>query len=185
MRSVLIIISFLLLSCATKHKTIVDQKNQEEATERKEEVIEDSRSVISHNESSGITAYEFSELVGKWSIDYDGEMSDGFRFFFNKTDTGWETGAEGKGTATISQEETKTNFQLKTEWQERFDSLITAYQNHFAIYESRLESLEKEKTTTKKTTGLQAGTYLTIGIVLVIVMVLSFLAWRLKLFRWR
>lgn len=174
------LIVFFLFGCVTKQK-VVDIVKQELSAQARTEERESSEIAVTSSESvSGLTAYDFSQIAGKWALDYDGDVSDGFRFFVNQTEKGWEAGAEGKGKATASREETQTQSRLEVNWQTKFDSLANSSSERFREYESRIKSLEKEKTVTKKSVGLQAGAYITGTLVLVVVILLIWLGWRVR-----
>lgn len=170
--------------CATKQKAV--DKTKAETTEISHTKTDETSvaEIKTTSEISGLTAYDFSQLISKWSLDYDGEMNDGFRFYFTQTDTGWEAGAEGKGKATAQSESNYIETRSETNWEESFDSLALISQSKFTQYESRIKTLEQSKTIEKKSTGFQAGTYITIGVGIIVLLFLLFLGWRMKLFRW-
>lgn len=176
----ILIILLLLSGCASKKKAVDIAKQQQEQGEQLDERNEANAVVSTTAESSGITAYDFSQLVGKWSLDYDGQMGDGFRFYFNETETGWEAGAEGKGKANANREETQTNSRIEVSWQERFDSLTAASEAKFREYESRIKSIEKTKEIDKKSTGLTVGGYILAAINAIAVILLCWFGWRLR-----
>lgn len=170
--------------CATKQKAVDKAKIETVETshiETKETAAADFKTT---SETSGLTAYDFSQLISKWKLDYDGEMNDGFRFYLSQTDTGWEAGAEGKGKATAWSESNYTEVRTETNWKESFDSLALISKSKLTEYESRIKSLEQSKVIEKKSTGFQAGTYITIGVGIIVLLFLLFLGWRMKLFRW-
>lgn len=88
---VIILTAMLLVGCATKKKSVESRKSEVEDVS----TTFDSSQVSSETEASGITSFDFSRFLSNWSIDYDGDVSDGFRFYMNKTEHGWEAGAEG------------------------------------------------------------------------------------------
>lgn len=177
-----IFILLIFSGCAAKKKTVDIAKQQHEQTEHTEERHSSDAAISSTAESNGITAYDFSQLVGKWSLDYDGEAGDGFRFYLNQTENGWEAGAEGKGKATASREETNLQTRHEVSWQERFDSLSKISETNFEEYENRIKSLEKNKSIDKKTIGMPAGVYITAAFFCCIMVLLWLFKKRLKRF---
>lgn len=177
---ILIILLLMLSGCVAKKKAVDIAKQQQEQREQLGERNEANAVVSTTAESSGITAYDFSQLVGKWSLDYDGEAGDGFRFYLNQTENGWEAGAEGKGKANANREEAQINTRLAVNWKERFDSLSAASEAKFREYESRIKSIEKTKEIDKKSTGLTVGGYILAGINAISVILLCWFGWRLR-----
>jgi len=174
---VIILTAMLLVGCATKKKSVESRKSEVEDVS----TTFDSSQVSSETEASGITSFDFSRFLSNWSIDYDGDVSDGFRFYMNKTEHGWEAGAEGKGKVKASEEVVQEHEQFEFEYQSKFDSLWTAYSN----LEKRLKSFEKSKDVEKESTGLQVGGYITIAFVILFVILFVLLAWRFGMFRRR
>lgn len=178
----ILIILLLLSGCASKKKAVDIAKQQQEQREQLDERNESNAVVSTTAESNGITAYDFSQLVGEWSLDYDGQMGDGFRFYFNETATGWEAGAEGKGKAIANREETQTNSRIEVSWQERFDSLTAASEAKFREYESRIKSIEKTKEIDKKGIGVPTGIYIVVVLFGLFWLILAVFKKHLKLF---
>lgn len=174
--------AFCFFGCATKQKAVDKAKIETVETshiETKETAAADFKTT---SETTGLTAYDFSQLISNWSLEYDGEMNDGFRFYFNQTEKGWEAGAEGKGKATAQSESTRTETRAETNWKESFDSLALISQSKFSEYESRIKNLEQSKTIEKKSTGFQAGTYIIVAIALIALILLYWLGRKIRAF---
>lgn len=174
---IIILTVILCIGCATKKKTVESRKSEVEDVS----TTFDSSQVSSQTGASGITSFDFSRFLSNWSIDYDGDVSDGFRFYMNKTEHGFEAGAEGKGKVKAAEEFVQEHEQFEFEYQSKFDSLWTAYSN----LEKRLKSFEKSKDVEKESTGLQVGGYITTGFVVLFVILFVLLAWRFGMFRRR
>lgn len=175
-----IALCFFLFGCATKKKAVDVSKSQTEVSGVSVEQSSGNSAVSSSSSKSGITAYDFTELMGKWSLGFDGEMGDSFRFYMNETETGWEAGAEGKGTARAENETKQIHSQLEVNWQEKLDSFANHAESRFAEYESRIKQLEKEKNIDKQSTGLQAGAYIVGALLLIIIFCCFWLGWQLR-----
>lgn len=177
---VVLLLAFVLCGCVTKKKTVDVSKSQTEASGQIVEQSSGNSAVSSSSSKSGITAYDFTELMGKWSLGFDGEMGDSFRFYMNETETGWEAGAEGKGTATAENETKQIQSHLEVNWQEKLDSFANHAESRFAEYEQRIEQVERLKSIDKQSTGLQAGAYIVGALLLAFIILLFLLGWRLR-----
>lgn len=174
--------AFCLFGCATKQKAVDKVKTETAETVKIETAETAAADVKTVAETSGLTAYDFSQLISRWSLDYDGEKSDGFRFYLNQTATGWEAGAEGKGKASAQSETEQTQIRTETNWKESFDSLAVISRSKFADYESRISSLERSKIVEKERAGIQAGTYIIVAIALLALILLSWLGGKIRAF---
>lgn len=174
--------AFCFFGCAAKQKAVDKAKSETSETARIETNESAAAEIKAAAESSGLTAYDFSELISKWRLDYDGEINDGFRFYLNQTDTGWEAGAEGKGKATAQTKSAHTEARTEIIWKEKFDSLALISQSKLGEYESRIKQLEQSKSVEKKSTGFQAGTYIIVAIALLALILLYWLGWKIRAF---
>ncbi|MFA7448827.1 MAG: hypothetical protein WCY77_10345 [Weeksellaceae bacterium] len=180
MKQFILLILFVLFSCTTKKKAVEITKSQALQTERLESSSSGSSSVSTNVETSALSAYDFAEMMGKWSIDYNGEMNDSFRFYVNQTENGWEAGADGKGSAAASTETREVKERLEVNYKEKFDSLRSYTDARFVEYETRIETLEKTKTNEKNAFGFQAGFYIFLTVLGVVLILLFWLGWRFR-----
>lgn len=178
-----IFLSVFLTGCATKRKSVEIEKQKESA----EVFLNESKTDKIHTqkviESSEISMIDFSDFLSRLKIDYSGDNDDVFKFKINKTDTGWEAISEGKGTVSLIQEENQSKSVTDTTKSESIDSLSVSYLINQVDYSSAEESAQKTKEIHKKSNGIQAGGYITLALLSVVVLFLAFLVWRLKLFR--
>lgn len=168
--------------CATKQKAVDKTKTEITETSHTKTNETAAADIKTTSETTGLTAYDFSQLISKWSLDYDGEMNDGFRFYLNQTEKGWEAGAEGKGKASAQSESNHTEVRTEINWKESFDSLALISQSKFTEYESRIKTLEQSKTIEKKSTGFQAGIYIIVAIALIALILLFWLGRKIRAF---
>lgn len=178
-----IIIVLCLVSCKTsdlnKHKTLEEVKadlveNKQEA--KKAEVKNESQI----NESE---VKELVSLLQNLNIGYDGkELSDKLDFLLKKTDEGTKITIQGKGTANYSESYKKEFESLKIEIFKRQDSLYNLQASALNSLRADIYQFSKEKDKQVEVKGFQAGTYITIGVVLIVLAILAWIAKRFKLF---
>lgn len=180
MRIIALIFCLLLVGCVTKKKAVEIAKTEIDQKESISDIQESTTDISTQKESSSLTAYDFGQIMGKWAINYDGDVGDGFRFYMNQTENGWEAGAEGKGTATAKSETVNTNYKLGLTHSEKHDSIASILSNRIFELESKLEAYEKNKLVEKESTGLQAGAYIGGTILLIVLILLFWLGWKLR-----
>lgn len=184
MRKIIYIVFFcFFVSCVSKKKAVerIKQKESAEVFLNETKTHEEHTQTVS--ESSETSIFDFTDFLSRLQIDYSGDNDDVFKFKINKTDTGWEAISEGKGTVSLIQEENQSKSFTDTTRTESSDSLRASYVINELDYSSAEESIVKTKEINKKSTGLQAGGYMTIALMSVAILFIIFLAWRMKLFR--
>lgn len=173
----------LMVSCKTKELTV--QKSLEEV---KAELVETSNENTSSDvkTESQINENEVKELVSllqNLNIGYDGkELSDKLDFLLKKTDEGTKLTIQGKGTANYSETNKKEFESLKIEIFKRQDSLYNLQSSAINSLQADIYQFINTKDKDVKVKGFQAGAYITIGVVLIVLAILAWIAKRFKLF---
>lgn len=176
-------IILLTLSCKTKELTV--SKSIEEV---KAELVENSKENTSAGvkTESQINQNEVKELVSllqNLNIGYDGkELSDKLDFLLKKTDEGTKLTIQGKGTANYSETNKKEFESLKIEIFKRQDSLYNLQSSAINSLQADIYQFINTKDKDVKVKGFQAGAYITIGVVLIVLAILAWIAKRFKLF---
>lgn len=172
-----------MVSCKTKELTV--QKSLEEV---KAELVGTSKENTSADvkTESQINQNEVKELVSllqNLNIGYDGkELSDKLDFLLKKTDEGTKLTIQGKGTANYSETNKKEFESLKIEIFKRQDSLYNLQSSAFNSLHADIYQFINTKDKDVKVKGFQAGAYITIGVVLIVLAILAWIAKRFKLF---
>lgn len=179
-----IILSFivlLLFGCTTKKKAVDISKQKTAVTEQLQSEETSKSDVQETAQSSSLTAYDFRQFFGDWEMAFNGQQAgDGLRLYMKQTESGFEAGAEGIGTATASGIINQENSETKTDWKAEYTALASQMNSKFVDYEARLEKLEKEKNIDKQSTGLQAGAYIVGALLLFIIFCCFWLGWQLR-----
>lgn len=171
--------AWCFFGCVAKKKAIEVSKAEisQKGVERSE--AESKISTSTSSEGSEFSAYDFSKFIKKYDLNYDGQNGDGFRFYMNKTENGFEAGAEGKGSANAHGETEQITEQLEKQWQAQFDSLQSNYAKEYAEYANKVTQNAKNKENDKGGIVYQTGVYILAGICLVLLVLLLWLGWRL------
>lgn len=170
----------MLSACVAKKKAVESTQIESAQISHSKDVTESQTNLSTENSKSSLTAYDFGQIMGNWSLGYDGEMGDGFRFYMNQTENGWEAGAEGKGTATAETQTNQINSRLEVNWQERFDSLANVYENRLSEIQTHSTYTEKIKITDKISLSPTTGMLILGGFVLLLLILLFSLGWKLR-----
>lgn len=182
-RIIYILLLSLLLSCATKHKTIDSVAREEHFRANTDSISAYVGGLNVQSEFSGFEVKDFAQALSFLNWNYSGGNADNFTVAIRQTADGYEASMFGFGSAeggnTISQSLESQLLQL----QSKYDSL----EYKLSEVRTNIESIEilKEriKASEKKSTGFQAGFYITAGIAVIVMFFLLFLGWRMKLFR--
>lgn len=178
-----LMILLLFTSCKTKELTV--HKSLEEVKNDLVEISKADQNAVVKNESE-VTENEVKELVSllqNLNIGYDGkELSDKLDFLLKKTDEGTKITIQGKGTANYSESYKKEFESLKSSIFKRQDSLYYIQSASLNSLKADIYQFLKTKDKDVKVKGFQAGAYITIGLVLVVLAILAWIAKRFKLF---
>ena len=178
-----IISVLLLVSCKTtdltKSKTLEEVKADLLDISKEDTAGEvNTKSQINENEVK-----ELVSLLQNLNIGYDGkELSDKLDFLLKKTDEGTQITIQGKGTANYSESYKKEFESFKIEIFKRQDSLFNLQFEGMKSLQADIYAFSKSKDKTVEVKGFQAGTYITIGVVLIVLAILAWIAKRFKLF---
>ncbi len=184
-----ILLGFLLLllfitSCrtvdTTKHKSIEEVKVDLVETSKENTSAE----VKSETEINENEVKELVSLLQNLQIGYDGkELEDKLDFLLKKTEDGTKLTIQGKGTANYSEAYKSEISTLKKELFQRQDSLYNLQSEIMKSLQADIYQFIKNKDKEVKVRGFQAGTYISIVAVLIVLLVLMWIAKRFKLFR--
>ncbi|NLN33869.1 MAG: hypothetical protein GX159_09800 [Flavobacteriaceae bacterium] len=178
---VVLLLAFVLCGCVTKKKAVDISKKKTAVTEQLQSEETSKSDVQAAAQSSSLTAYDFRQFFGDWEMAFNGQqVSDGLRLYMKQTESGFEAGAEGIGTATASGIINQENSETKADWKAEYTALIAQMNSKFIDYEARIENLEKEKKVQKELTGFQAGVYILGGIVLMLLIFIVWVEWRMR-----
>lgn len=178
-----IIAVLLLVSCKTtdltKNKTLEQVKANLVETSKENNTDEvNTESQINENELK-----ELVSLLQNLNIGYDGkELSDKLDFLLKKTDEGTKITIQGKGTANYSESYKKEFQSLQSSIFKRQDSLHNLQSSMLNTLKADIYQFIKTKDKDVKVKGFQAGTYILIGVVLIVLAVLAWISKRFKLF---
>lgn len=183
-----IVIGFLLLllfmtSCrtvdTTKHKSLEEVKAdlvETSKTDQKAEVKTESQ--INETEVKALMS-----LLQNLQIGYEGkELEDKLDFLIKKTAEGTQVTIAGKGKANYTETSKKEIESLKKELFQRQDSFNNLQAEMMKSLQADIYIFSKSKDKEVKVRGFQAGTYITIGVVLIVLAVLAWIAKKFKLF---
>ncbi len=185
MRAVVIISLFILCGCATKKKAIEVRKTEVETFEQHSEIDSSATNLQIQSNFKGFEVSELSEIADlfKWTFTGENE-NDEFKLKVDKTEKGFEITAKGKGFATAEVNSSHSITQTVAGVELKIDSVTSSINTHQSLAEQRVKEFEKEKNINKESKGIQFGGYITIIIVSVAILLLLFIMWRMKLFRW-
>ena len=170
----------LCASCVTKNKAVEQTKTEVAAQGSSGNEIDRDLIIKSESEGKNFQSMDFINAMNAWKIGYDGQLGDSFKFWMNQTDTGFEAGAEGTGTANAEGNNQETSYQLETIWKEKFDSLVAFYEKKFAENANKIAYLQKEMSKEKEVKGTTAGVYIIAGVAIIVVIFIVWLEWRLR-----
>lgn len=178
---ILSLIVVLLVGCTTKNKAVDISKVKTAVTEQLQTKETSKLDVQTAAQSSSLTAYDFRQFFGDWEMAFNGQqVGDGLRLYMKQTESGFEAGAEGVGTATASGIINQENSETKTDWKAEYTALVSQMNSKIVDYEARIEKLEKEKKVQKESIGFQAGVYILGGIVLMLLIFIVWVEWRMQ-----
>ncbi len=162
----------ILAACVAKTKSKEQTKSEIKVSGYTENQVAGNLQVKTDKEFEGFTSAEIASFASLWRFGYDGAQGEGFRMFVNKTDKGFEVGAEGKGTASAEGESKQEKNVQETHMKESFDSLSAAtikLQNKYDHLEKKLDEELKKK---KFSIDVPPGVYIVAGLLLFVALVL-------------
>lgn len=178
-----IVLCLFLFGCVAKKKAVDVQKAEIATFEDHSESNSALSNIHAAKSFQGFELAEFAQLSNLFNFQFTGENeTDELKLKIDKTESGIELTAKGKGTALA---ETNSKFELskiETEFTAKYDSLINAFESHKKITESKIKQFEKSKEIDKKGIGVPAGVYIVAFLVGLIWILLMVFKKRLKLF---
>ena len=171
----IIVLCLFLFGCVAKKKAVDVQKTEIATFEDQSEDNSTQVNLGVRESFQGFETAEFAQLSSLFNFKFDGENEeDEFRLKIDRTDSGIELTAKGKGTALA---ETSSKFgvsKIETEFTAKYDSLINAFESHKKITESKIKQFEKSKEIDKKGIGVPTGIYIVavvLGLIWILLMV--------------
>ncbi|HUH35157.1 MAG TPA: hypothetical protein VL022_04925 [Moheibacter sp.] len=177
-----IVLCLFLSGCVAKKKAVEVKKAEMATFEDRSETNVDLTKFRARESFEGFGTSEFAQLSSLFNWQFTGENeTDEFKLKIDKTESGIELTAKGKGTANA---ETNSKFEV-SRWQEeytvKYDSLALAFTNYKSQTESKFKQFEKTKLIDKQSVGVPAGVYIVAAILGVVWILLAMFKRRLKL----
>lgn len=165
----------LLVGCATKKKSVDVQKAETTIFEDQGEEKSTLVNLGVRKSFNGFETSEITQLSSLFSFQFTGENEDDeLKLKIDKTESGIELTAKGKGTALAERSSKFELSKIETEFTAKYDSLINAFESHKKITESKIKQFEKAKAVDKKGLGVPTGIYIVavvLGLIWILLMV--------------
>ncbi len=173
----------LVCSCKTKDLAVYKSLDDVKAAINNNSNSQEQTAAAVTNTTTKSEVTELLTLLQSLNIAYNGkDLNDKMDVLLNKTSEGTKITIQGKGLANYKAEETKDYKDFQQKLISRYDSLFSLQSKLLVQLNFDIQELKKAKAKDVKVRGFQAGTYITIGVVLVLLAILAWIAKRFKLF---
>lgn len=177
---IVLLLVILFSSCVTKQKMVDISKSEIEVFEDSEIETNSTSNLSIESNYKGFEFSEFAQITEKFNWNFSGQNADDeLKIKIDKTESGFEITAKGKGSANA---ETNSKFEVSQshlELQSKYDSVLVAFSDYKNKTESRTKKFEKEKTVEKKSVRNPAG-YVIIFFLFLAFLVGTFIAFKLR-----
>lgn len=178
-----LLVLLMATSCKTKKMDLIKETTEQSNDVNSTKVVDNLQQMANQEELKKKELQELIQMLSQLNINYDGKsLDDKLDVLLRRTPEGTMLSFAGTGSANYKQDDRYDFSRLEAELFKRQDSLFKNMLNE--VLRSQESNFKKhfKKEKEVKVSGGQAGLYITIGIVFIILVILAWIARKFKVF---
>jgi hypothetical protein len=178
-----LVMLLLATGCKTKHVDLTKEISKKESEIDSKQLVDNQVNSVNQTQLNEKELKELLQILSSLNINFDGKtLDDKLDVLLKRTNDGTMLSIAGIGTANYKEDYQYDYSKFEKQLFKRQDSLFN--QLKFDIIQSQEYAYEKhfKKDKEVEVTGGQSGLYITIGIILIILIILAWIAKRFKVF---